>query len=195
MDLNQYVKDCTRTESIVDKITTSPDILVNALIAFIAAGNILDQIKKNAFYKKEIDRVKFIDNINKLNSSSADLVSLGFERSLGQIIPEEQLNINTRVFHAIIGIMTESTELGEALVKHLYSDGELDTVNLLEEISDLFWYQAICIDSLNSDFETVMNTNIKKLKARFPDKFTSDKAIDRNIDAERQILETGFSSG
>jgi len=39
-----------------------------------------------------------------------------------------------------------------------------------------------------------MQINIEKLKARYPDKFTSDKAINRNLDIERKVLEDGTNS-
>jgi hypothetical protein len=36
----------------------------------------------------------------------------------------------------------------------------------------------------------VMDINIKKLEARYPEKFTEDKAINRDLEAERKILES-----
>lgn len=37
--------------------------------------------------------------------------------------------------------------------------------------------------------EVVAETNINKLKARYPEKFTSEKALNRDLDTERKILE------
>ena len=68
-------------------------------------------------------------------------------------------------------------------------DDELDLVNVKEEIGDLLWYIAIMLNVLDTDFETVMRTNIAKLKARYPDKFTEEKATHRDLNKERQILE------
>ena len=42
---------------------------------------------------------------------------------------------------------------------------------------------------LDTDFDEVATTNINKLKARFPEKFTQDKAYNRDLDTEREILE------
>ncbi|MBT5073489.1 MAG: hypothetical protein HOH19_08390 [Kordiimonadaceae bacterium] len=36
----------------------------------------------------------------------------------------------------------------------------------------------------------VATTNINKLKARFPEKFTQEKAYNRDLDTERDILES-----
>ena len=41
----------------------------------------------------------------------------------------------------------------------------------------------------NIDIEEIMQRNIEKLKARYPEKFTQEKALSRNLDAERNILE------
>lgn len=46
--------------------------------------------------------------------------------------------------------------------------------------------------SIEEDFDYLhsLQKNIEKLKARFPDKFDADKAINRDTDNERQILES-----
>jgi NTP pyrophosphatase (non-canonical NTP hydrolase) len=94
-----------------------------------------------------------------------------------------------RLLHAGIGLSTESGEFLDALKKHIFYGKELDRVNLAEEIGDLFWYLAIASDELKIDFESVMNKNIEKLKARYGEKFTEEKAENRNLDSERVILE------
>ena len=35
----------------------------------------------------------------------------------------------------------------------------------------------------------MLQRNIDKLKARYPDKFSQEKALNRNLDKERDILE------
>lgn len=51
------------------------------------------------------------------------------------------------------------------------------------------------LDLMAEDFELkpekLRATNIEKLKARYGDKFDSAKAIDRDLDKEREILESG----
>lgn len=96
---------------------------------------------------------------------------------------------NQRLLHAGIGLATESGEFLDALKKHVFYGKELDTVNLAEEMGDLFWYCALIADELGVDFADVMSTNIAKLKARYGDKFTEEKAEKRNLSVERKILE------
>jgi NTP pyrophosphatase (non-canonical NTP hydrolase) len=95
----------------------------------------------------------------------------------------------TRLLHAAIGMQTESAELSDALKKHIYYGKPLDKVNLIEELGDQFWYLAIMCDALGTTFEEVQQININKLKARYPDKFTQEKAEVRDLEKERAVLE------
>ena len=90
-----------------------------------------------------------------------------------------------------MGLVTEAGEFQDMLKKHVFYGKPLDEVNLKEEIGDLLWYCAIALEALDTDFEAVMETNINKLKARYPEKFTEDKAENRDLVKEREILENG----
>jgi NTP pyrophosphatase (non-canonical NTP hydrolase) len=96
---------------------------------------------------------------------------------------------NIRLLHGAIGLSTEVGEFQDALKKHVFYGKELDRVNLSEELGDMFWYMAIIADELGVDFESVMKTNIDKLKARYGEKFTEEKAEKRDLNKEREILE------
>ena len=104
---------------------------------------------------------------------------------------ESELSLEKSIdlLHASMGLVTEAGEFQDALKKHLFYGKNLDKVNLREEIGDILWYCAIALKALDSDFESVMATNIAKLKMRYPDKFTEESAIIRDIDKEREILE------
>jgi NTP pyrophosphatase (non-canonical NTP hydrolase) len=93
------------------------------------------------------------------------------------------------LLHASMGLVTEAGEFQDMLKKHIFYGRELDEVNLKEEIGDLLWYCAIALEALGTDFESVMQTNIDKLSARYPEKFTEESAKNRDLAKERQILE------
>lgn len=94
-----------------------------------------------------------------------------------------------RLMHGAIGLTTEAGEFIDALKKHVFYGKELDRVNLKEEMGDMFWYLAIIADELDVDFSEIMNTNIKKLKARYGEKFSDQSAEVRDLKKERTILE------
>ena len=95
-----------------------------------------------------------------------------------------------RLLHAGMGLATESAEFLDALKKAIYYGKKLDKVNLAEEMGDILWYCAIALDELGVSFEEVMEKNIAKLEARYPEKFTEEKAENRDLEAERKILES-----
>lgn len=95
-----------------------------------------------------------------------------------------------RLFHYFVGVGTEAGELLDAIKKSIVYGKPLDKVNLKEEIGDVFWYLARACDYLGFTFEEVMDVNINKLKARYGEKFTEDAAINRDLEKERQVLES-----
>lgn len=99
-----------------------------------------------------------------------------------------------RLLHAAMGLCTETGEFMDMLKKHILYGKPLDEVNLKEELGDQLWYTALALDELKATFEQVFDTNIAKLRARYPNKFTEKDALNRNLDEERCILEDANSS-
>lgn len=95
----------------------------------------------------------------------------------------------SRLMHSAMGMNTEAGEFIDALKKHVFYGKVLDKVNLKEEIGDLLWYCAIACSELGISLDEVMTQNIDKLKLRYPNKFNSEDAINRNVEAERVLLE------
>ena len=89
----------------------------------------------------------------------------------------------------MLGCVTESAEIAEHVRDVLTGEMPQDGVNLKEEFGDVLWYVALGLRFLQTDFGETFETNIAKLRARFPDKFTEAAAIDRDVAAERSLLE------
>lgn len=96
--------------------------------------------------------------------------------------------VDIRILHGIMGLVTESGELMDAVKKSIFYEKELDRVNLVEELGDIMWYMAILIDALDTSFEEVATKNITKLQARYPEKFSAALANNRDLDAERKAF-------
>lgn len=99
-------------------------------------------------------------------------------------------NVSPRLVHASMGFVTEAGEFQDALKKSLFYGKPLDVTNLKEELGDLLWYMAIAMDELGTDFDAEQDRVIRKLKARYPSKFDNALAENRDLVAERKILET-----
>ncbi len=91
--------------------------------------------------------------------------------------------------HMVLGISTEAGELLDAYKKHFAYGKDLDKTNVGEEIADIMWYVSNLCRMLNIDMEEMLQRNIAKLKARYPEKFDEVKALNRDLERERQILE------
>ena len=195
MELEKYVELATRTESRLDVLKANPTMVVNLLNVFCCAGRMLDQLKKHTFYGKPYDINEFNGNFQSIVNTMQHLATSqcrlnGTVEDMGEITIED---VNPRIFHSIVGIATESTELCEALYDAM-TNQKVDLVNVREENGDLNWYQAIFYDAMREmgyegTWDDDLEKNIAKLRARYPDKFDSDRAMNRDLDLERQILE------
>lgn len=91
--------------------------------------------------------------------------------------------------HMAIGASTETNELLDAYKKWLAYGKPLDKINIAEEIFDCMWYLINLCRMLGIDPERGLQNNIDKLRIRYPEKFTSENAINRKTEQERKILE------
>ena len=97
--------------------------------------------------------------------------------------------VNQDILHGALGIVTEAAEIADAVKKSIFYGKPFDLVNLQEEIGDCFWYLAILAKEAGMSFDDIMAQNIAKLKARYPDNFTEHHALNRDLKAERNVLE------
>lgn len=97
-----------------------------------------------------------------------------------------------RLQHASMGLQTEVGEFTDPLKKFMFYGKQPSMVNLAEEIGDILWYCAIACDALGVTMEQVMETNINKLRDRFPDKFDNNLANNRDLNKEHQTLNEGL---
>lgn len=94
-----------------------------------------------------------------------------------------------RLDHASDGLCTEAGEFKDALKKWKFYGKPLDTINLLEELGDILWYIGVACDTLGINIEDIMELNINKLKKRYGISFNEEGAINRDLSAERYVLE------
>lgn len=95
--------------------------------------------------------------------------------------------------HMILGMQTEVAEIADVYKKHIAYGKELDLVNIKEEIGDAMWYFANLCNFHGWDLRDILDTNINKLKIRYPEKFTSENALNRDLVKEREVLENDRS--
>ena len=83
------------------------------------------------------------------------------------------------IIHGVMGMNGEAGEAIDIVKKCMYQGHGLDSHHLALELGDVAWYVAACADALGYDFETILQMNIEKLKARYPDGFDSERSKHR----------------
>lgn len=185
INFKEYSVRVLKNESVVSSCRYDVERLKRAIELVAISNQILNQVKRELFYKKA-DPEKY-DNLNN------DL-KLALEKERIENTQSLEKLINLRVLHAALGLNTESAEILEVLPDVL--DGTpLDEVNINEELGDVFWYQAVLADALNLDLNSTLEINALKLEKRYKNKgFAFTAAVDRNLQEERKILENGHTN-
>lgn len=182
MDLDQFTKDALRTESKVETLKINKRLAFEVIQMIISLGEILDQVKKNAFYNRPLNHKAINKHLKDTKRRIKELRTLDIENR-----SNEEVHVDARLFHSVVGITTESVELLRAI--DLYLKHPIDQINIKEEFGDVMWYLAIGIDQLDVSWDEVLERVIAKLKSRYPDKYSDESANNRDLDTERKILE------
>lgn len=95
-----------------------------------------------------------------------------------------------RVNHSLIGLAGELGELASLLQKKIYYGKEFNQEELKQkfkdEYGDVLWYIAEGLNALGIDMTDCMESNIRKLKVRYPEKYTDFNAADENRDRTKE---------
>lgn len=138
-------------------------------------GELVDIYKKFFAYGKEIDLVHLKEELGDLCWYQANK-----DTFLGYIYEEDQIN-----FDGLLQLeATENFEEHKEGVFMLWVD-PLETLDR-QSIWALIYLTGRVY---GIDFGDMLETNINKLKARYAEKFTEEAALNRDLDAEREVLE------
>ena len=90
----------------------------------------------------------------------------------------KELELTQIEFHALHGMAGEVGEL-HSLYQKVYQGHKFDEEHAKKELGDLMWFVAEYCTAMGWFLEDVMQINIDKLKARFPEGFEIDKSLHR----------------
>lgn len=80
--------------------------------------------------------------------------------------------------HALFGMAAELGEL-HGIYQKTYQGHEFDTEHVKKEIGDMLWFIAEYCTAWRWNLEDIMQLNIDKLRARYPDGFDADHSLHR----------------
>lgn len=89
------------------------------------------------------------------------------------------LNQRDVLINGVMGLCGEAGEAIDIVKKHLAQGHELDKEALIMELGDVAWYLAETAYALDVPLEDVLQRNIDKLKARYPQGFDASRSINR----------------
>ena len=86
-----------------------------------------------------------------------------------------------RLIIAALGLAGEAGEFAN-IVKKLTAHGHnISKLQLADELGDVLWYLAEAASACNLTLEEIATQNIEKLKKRYPDGFSKERSINREI--------------
>ncbi|KQS84337.1 MazG nucleotide pyrophosphohydrolase domain-containing protein [Rhizobium sp. Leaf383] len=93
------------------------------------------------------------------------------------------------IIHAVLGLEGEVSEISEAALDDSVSHAER-RARVVDESGDVMWYLHLLFDQFDPPITMgeVLAGNIAKLAKRYPDKFTTDAAVNRDLTAEAQVF-------
>lgn len=86
---------------------------------------------------------------------------------------------NQALTNYVLGLCGEAGEVSDLIKKHIFHQHRLDYRGLIDELGDTLWYIAAIADTIGIDLDYIMEQNIKKIQARYPDGFDPKRSIHR----------------
>ena len=125
------------------------------------------------------DYAKFVDTTTSNESKNF----LAFIDSTSKLEAQDNINV-PRVMTSAIGMLAESGEFTEVLKKMVFQGKEFNEDNrfhMKRELGDILWYWIQGCIALGYTPDEVMDENIKKLEARYPDGFEVARSEKREV--------------
>ena len=83
------------------------------------------------------------------------------------------------LFNGCLGLSGEVGEFNDMIKKWIFHEKDLDIEHAKKELSDCLWYVAMICESFGWRLDEIMQINIDKLKARYPQGFDVELANHR----------------
>jgi len=93
-------------------------------------------------------------------------------RTIGTPTPDKT------VAHGVLGLCSEAGEVAGIFQKQ-YQGHAVDDEHIIKELGDCLWMIAEICTGIDVPLDRVMQTNIDKLLARYPDGFDPEKSLHR----------------
>ena len=116
----------------------------------------------------------FNGNVNVPAKNDLDVFQEEALRSMRSDLPYEAICSNM-----CMGLAGETGETVDIFKKHIYQGKDLDINDVIEEIGDILWYIANLCNVNKITMKECMESNVEKLRKRYPNGFSIKDALER----------------
>lgn len=96
------------------------------------------------------------------------------------LIAEDERHLDIGgIFNSCLGLSGEVGEFNDMIKKWIFHEKQLDIDHAKKEAGDICWYLAMLCESFGWSFDEIMQMNVDKLKARYPEGFDVERANHR----------------
>jgi NTP pyrophosphatase (non-canonical NTP hydrolase) len=185
MDWRDYKKEAERTLSLQFNCDVDDQKVLHSIIGMMTE---IDELLEN--YDSKMDEVNKVEEISDFIWYFSILsrmypIELATDEQSIRYISKDFINEKELVY----SILKKCLKLLDMQKKKLFYNKNINIENFLQIVNDISLLLLIYTKINNIDLEKSMEININKLYKRYPQKFSSDKAINRDLETERKILE------
>jgi NTP pyrophosphatase (non-canonical NTP hydrolase) len=180
MNFEEYKILSEKTLSTEFHCTKKDELLLHAVIGILTE---VDELLDNELSES-------IDNTNKGEEIADGFWYFAIIAREYNLTIMENVTSSLSPFEILLKITQKSLKLLDFLKKKLYYNKPINEDLLVQHSQEIISLFISYATTYNVNIENVLDTNIAKLKARYGEKFSSERAINRNLEAERTILES-----
>lgn len=182
MNWDKYLELSEKTLSQEFHCGSKVENLLHGVIGILTE---IEEILDNYSGEKELDPINLLEEVGDITWYLA-IISREFNIELPTLVFKTK---NDNPEKIIIFTIKECLKLLDMLKKKIYYNKNIDDIKFVNITKIIIFNILDYMNYYDIDIHKSFDINIDKLKARYGDKFTSEMAINRNLDAERQILE------
>lgn len=175
MTIKEYQENAVNTLAVLEDKTK--DLTHMLCGTATEVGEFLDVFKKWFAYGKEFDRINAREELGDICwylANTATIIKYELDQSCITQKEEKELDIDT-AFQRSLGMLDHTV-----MIFNLSPAGT--------KIEYFFWRLTEIATLLGFSMSDILSRNIEKLKQRYPNKFTQEDALNRDLDKELEIL-------
>lgn len=171
MTIQEYQEQAKRTFVDLGKDNNYRHVLLGI---FTEVGELMDVYKKNLAYGKEIDRINVTEEVSDMFFYIANYYTLE-----GDVIEDLK---DIRIDEVKVEI-ANPIDILLGLQAGIYHALETN------DICNAVYSTYLALGFTPEEFYKGLENNINKLKVRYPENFSNEKALNRDLESERKELE------